>query len=172
MRKALDLVSRCYGEAVALRRRRVDFLRRRQHVEESLAEVSGQLIFGPTKSHAERALPIPPSLMTELEQHLATIDSDPEALLFTGEKGGPLRYRYAYMDIWRPVLKELGMSTVGMHALRQSAAARMISAGASPKAVQSIMGHRSAAFPPTVYGHLFDEDLDALAERMDDRNAM
>lgn len=40
-------------------------------------------------------------------------------------------------------------------------------AGASPKAVQSIMGHRSAAFTLTVYGHLFDEDLDALAKRMD-----
>lgn len=65
------------------------------------------------------------------------------------------------------MLKELGMPTVGMHALRHSAAARMISAGASPKAVQSIMGHRSAAFTLTVYGHLFDEDLDALANRLD-----
>jgi integrase len=43
----------------------------------------------------------------------------------------------------------------------------MISAGASPKAVQSIMGHRSAAFTLTVYGHLFDEDLDDLARRLD-----
>jgi integrase len=29
------------------------------------------------------------------------------------------------------------------------------------------MGHRSAAFTLTVYGHLFDEDLDALAKRID-----
>jgi integrase len=70
------------------------------------------------------------------------------------------------------VLKQLGMPTVGLHALRHSAAARMISAGASPKAVQSIMGHRSAAFTLTVYGHLFDEDLDALAKRMDARSAV
>jgi integrase len=73
------------------------------------------------------------------------------------------------MDVWRPMLKKLGLPTVGMHALRHSAAARMISAGASPKAVQSIMGHRSAAFTLTVYGHLFDEDLDALAERLDQK---
>ncbi len=169
--RILAILGLRYGEAAALRRRHVDFLRRRLRVEESLAEVSGELIFGPTKSHAERALPIPPSLMTELEQHLEEIDADPETLLFTGEKGGPLRYRYAYMDIWRPVLKELGMPTVGMHALRHSAAARMISAGASPKAVQSIMGHRSAAFTLTVYGHLFDEDLDALAKRIDGQSA-
>jgi integrase len=44
----------------------------------------------------------------------------------------------------------------------------MISAGATPKAVQSVMGHASAAFTLTVYGHLFDTDLDALAERLDD----
>lgn len=156
-----------YGEAVALRRRNVDFLRRRLRVEESLAEVSGELIFGPTKSHAERAIPIPPSLMAELEQHLEAIDADPNTLLFTGEKGGPLRYRFAYMDIWRPVLKKLGVPTVGLHALRHSAAARMISAGANTKAVQSILGHRSAAFTLMVYGHLFDEDLDALAQRID-----
>lgn len=109
--------------------------------------------------------------MAELEQHLETIDADPDTFLFTGEKGGPLRYRFAYMDIWRPVLKKLGMPTVGLHALRHSAAARMISAGANTKAVQSILGHRSAAFTLTVYGHLFDEDLDALAKRIDGQSA-
>jgi integrase len=45
----------------------------------------------------------------------------------------------------------------------------MISAGATPKAVQSVMGHASAAFTLTVYGHLFDTDLDALAERLDEQ---
>jgi integrase len=45
----------------------------------------------------------------------------------------------------------------------------MISAGATPKAVQAVMGHASAAFTLTVYGHLFDTDLDALAERLDDQ---
>lgn len=43
----------------------------------------------------------------------------------------------------------------------------MISAGASPKAVQSVLGHASAGFTLTVYGHLFDTDLDDLAARLD-----
>ena len=43
----------------------------------------------------------------------------------------------------------------------------MIQAGASPKAVQTVLGHRSAAFTLTVYGHLFDADLDDLAARLD-----
>ena len=44
------------------------------------------------------------------------------------------------------LLAALNLPAVGLHILRHSAAARMIQAGASPKAVQSILGHRSAAF--------------------------
>jgi integrase len=56
---------------------------------------------------------------------------------------------------------------VGLHVLRHSAAYRMSQAGASPKAVQTILGHRSAAFTLSVYGHLFDADLDEVAARLD-----
>jgi site-specific recombinase XerD len=49
-----------------------------------------------------------------------------------------------------------------MHALRHSAAARMIAAGWSPTAVQRALGHRSASFTLTTYGHLFDTDWDDL----------
>lgn len=52
-----------FGEAAALRRRSINLLRRRIRVEESLAEISGDLLFGSTKSHAVRSVPIPPSLL-------------------------------------------------------------------------------------------------------------
>jgi integrase len=45
-----------WGEAVALRRRSVDLTRRRLVVTESLAEIGGEMTFGPTKSHAERTV--------------------------------------------------------------------------------------------------------------------
>lgn len=51
-----------FGEAAALRRRSVDAMRRRLRVDRSLAEVSGALLFGATKTHAARELPLPPSL--------------------------------------------------------------------------------------------------------------
>jgi integrase len=69
--------------------------------------------------------------------------------------------------IWVPTLKRLEIPHVGLHALRHSAAARMISAGASAKAIQTVLGHASVAFTLTVYGHMFDSDLDALADRLD-----
>jgi integrase len=69
--------------------------------------------------------------------------------------------------IWKPTLEQLKLPAVGIHVLRHSAAARMIQSGASPKAVQSVVGHASAAFTLTVYGHMFDEDLDTLANALD-----
>lgn len=165
--RILGVLGLRYGEGVALRRRHIDLLRKRIKVEESLAEIDGRFEFGPTKSHAARTIPIPPSLIEPLRAHMEELESGPDALLFRGPKGGPLRYRYAYMKVWRAALESLGLPPVGLHILRHSAAARLISAGASPKAVQSIMGHSSAAFTLDVYGHIFESDLDALGEMLD-----
>jgi len=54
-----------------------------------------------------------------------------------------------------------------VHVLRHSAAARLIGAGASPKHVQVILGHRSVAFTMTTYAHLMPSDLVDLASRLD-----
>lgn len=165
--RVLSVLGLRWGEAAALRRRHVDLLRRRLRIEDSLAEVNGKLLFGSTKSHAVRSVPIPPSLVDDFKGHLDGLEGGAETLLFTGPKGGPIRYRYAYMKVWRPALERTGVPPVGLHTLRHSAAARLISAGASPKAVQSVMGHRSAAFTLNVYGHIFETDLDALGEMLD-----
>jgi len=64
------------------------------------------------------------------------------------------------------VVRPSRLPPCGVHVLRHSAAAALIGSGASPKAVQSILGHRSAAFSLTVYGHLFETDLDDVAARL------
>ena len=43
-----------------------------------------------------------------------------------------------------------------------------ISAGANVKAVQRMLGHKSAAMTLDIYADLFDDDLDAVADRMDE----
>lgn len=93
---------------------------------------------------------------------------DPDALLFTSPAGATLRNSAFRHRVWRPALLSLGVPTVGIHVLRHSAAAALIRSGASPKAVQTILGHRSAAFTMTVYGHIFDADLDDIAARLQD----
>ena len=152
--------------SVTERRRSVDLLRRRVLISESVAE-SGQFVFGPTKTHAQRTVPLPPSLVERLSEHLDRLPADAESLLFTSLRGDPMRYANFRRRIWRPTLECLGLPMVGVHVLRHSAAARLIAAGASPKAVQTILGHGSAAFTLTVYGHLVDTDLDDLADRLD-----
>jgi integrase len=154
-----------WGEAVALRGRHVDLLRRRLRVEESLAEISGHLVFGSPKSHANRTVPLTPRLLSALGAHLESVRADD--LVFTAPEGGPLRHRNFTRRLWHPTLKRLSLPAVGLHVLRHSAAARLIGAGASPKALQQVLGHRSAAFSLTVYGHIFETDLDDLAAKLD-----
>jgi integrase len=65
------------------------------------------------------------------------------------------------------VLENLWLPLVGVHILRHSAVAALIRSGASPTAVQKILGHRSAAFTLTVYGHIFEADSDVVAENLE-----
>jgi integrase len=53
------------------------------------------------------------------------------------------------------------------HELRHTAASLAIGAGASIKGVQSMLGHASAAMTLDLYGHLFGDELDAVADRLD-----
>lgn len=58
------------------------------------------------------------------------------------------------------------------HDLRHSAASFAVSAGASVKVVQNMLGHSSAAMTLDVYSDQFGTDVDDAAERIDaDRSA-
>lgn len=56
---------------------------------------------------------------------------------------------------------------VTAHDLRHTAASLAISAGANVKAVQKMLGHKSAAMTLDVYADLFDDDLNAVAAKLD-----
>ena len=56
-----------------------------------------------------------------------------------------------------------------IHDLRDTAASLAISAGASIKAVERMLGHASAAMTLDTYRSLFDEVLEDLADRMEQR---
>ena len=102
-----------FGEVAALRRRSVDLLRRRLVLDESLAEIGGRLIFGPTKTHATRRIPLTPSLAAALEARLGEIEPDPMALVFTSPRGAPLRYSNFRSQVWRPALDRAAVPAGG-----------------------------------------------------------
>ncbi|MCZ6663218.1 MAG: tyrosine-type recombinase/integrase, partial [Actinobacteria bacterium] len=54
-----------------------------------------------------------------------------------------------------------------IHDLRHTAASLAVSAGANVKAVQRMLGHSTATQTMDRYAHLFTDDLEALAERLE-----
>jgi integrase len=61
---------------------------------------------------------------------------------------------------------DVGLAGLTPHELRHTAASLAVSAGANVKAVQRMLGHASAAMTLDVYSGLFDDDLDGVAERL------
>jgi integrase len=78
-----------WGEAAALRVKRVDLMRRRITVAESMTEVRGRLTWGTPKSHQTRSVPVPKFLAELLTDLIAGKARDD--LAFTTLTGKPLR---------------------------------------------------------------------------------
>ena len=53
------------------------------------------------------------------------------------------------------------------HSLRHTAASLAITSGADVKVVQQMLGHASATMTLDLYGHLYGDRLDEVADRMD-----
>ena len=53
------------------------------------------------------------------------------------------------------------------HELRHTAASLAIASGADVKVVQQMLGHKSATMTLDLYGHLFPDQLDDVADRLD-----
>jgi integrase len=153
------------GRGSCLRVKRVDLLRRRLTVAESVTEVSGRLVWGTPKSHATRSVPIPRSLGDMLTQSMAGMG--PDDLVFTTWRGKPLRNLNFRRDVFDKAAADAGLEGLTPHELRHTAASLAVSAGANVKAVQKMLGHASAAMTLDVYSGLFDDDLDGVADRMD-----
>src|SRR3954464_187957 len=154
-----------FGELAALRVRNVDPLRRRLFIEESVTEVDGAMIFGTPKSHQCRSVPVSRSLIDALAE--ACVGKSRADLVFTGPRGGVLMLRNWRRRVFDPALDAAGLGELTPHEPRHPPASLAVAAGANVKAVQRMLGHASAAMTLDVYSGLFDDDLDAVADRLD-----
>jgi integrase len=154
-----------WGEAAALRVKRVDLLRRRITVAESVTEVRGRLTWGTPKSHQAQSVPVPKFLAELLDELVAGKARDD--LVFTTMTGRPLPNLNWRRDIFDPAAVDVGLARLTPHELRHTAASLAVSAGANVKAVQRMLGHASAAMTLDVYSGLFDADLDSVAVQLD-----
>jgi integrase len=82
--------------------------------------------------------------------------------------GGVLDNTNFRRNVFTPSVRALGLGPFTPHDLRHTTASLAVSAGANVKAVQRLLGHASAAMTLDIYASLFDDDLDRVAERLND----
>ncbi len=150
-----------FGEMAALRVGRLDLMRRRATIAESVTLVRGVQTWGTPKGHE---LPIPRFLVDDLASHVA--GREPGARVFTAVKGGALRRGVPAHGLTETAAS-LGLKGLHPHALCHTAASLAIASGANVKVVQQMLGHKSATMMLHLYGHLFPDQLDEVADRLD-----
>jgi integrase len=175
------------SELCGLRVGRLDLLRGRVEVAETLMQVEGKTVIGPTKSDSVRTVPLPAFLRDEAGEYLAFRRAQlgrplaPQDLVFAPitSKHGATRTDYLYAEsirryILKPALAASGLpEDVRTHDLRHTCASLLISLGAHPRAIMERLGHSDITVTLNVYGHLFPSLEEQLTDGLDElyRNA-
>ena len=155
-----------WGELAGLRVSRLDLMRRRASIVETFVVVDGHVEASDPKNHERREVPVPRFVINELAAHVAGMPG--EALVFGGEKtGSPMRSRTFQRAVFDEAAASVGLDGLTPHALRHTAASLAIAAGADVKVVQQMLGHKSATMTLDLYGHLFPDRLDTVADALD-----
>ena len=154
-----------WGEAVGLRVRDLDLLRKRASIVENAVQAGGRINVGTPKAHKQRSVPLPEFLVAYLARQCEGKGRDD--LLFSAADGTHLRRPHATSGWFTKAASAAGVPHVTPHDLRHTAASLAVSAGANVKAVQKMLGHASAAMTLDVYADLFNDDLEAVATALD-----
>jgi integrase len=151
------------NECFALQWSDVDLERKTLAVRQSIADVNGRLIVGPTKTYAMRTITVPDALRAQL---LTLRNSQsPIDLVFPSRGGGYRRYSNWRRDVWNPACETSGV-TARPHDLRATCASLLIDAGASPKDVQAHLGHESVETTMRWYARVRPGRTEDLATRL------
>ena len=156
-----------FGEAAALRVADVDVSKRRIRVQRSVTYVRKTgLVEGSTKNHKARTVPIPEFVARLLETEIG--GSEAAALVFISARdGGYLTLGQARYTFGKAIAAVEGCADVRLHDMRHTCASLAIRSGANVKVVQKLLGHKTATLTLDRYGHLYPDDLDAVATAFD-----
>jgi integrase len=166
----LGTVGLRWGEASALRVGDIDFLKRRVVLYRNAVTINKRTAVGTLKSGKNRTVALAAFVVEELAKTCEGKELDD--LIWPSRSGGYLAPPSAH-DSWlagavaRCQKTDKKFPRVTAHALRHTAASLAISSGANVKVVQRMLGHASAAMTLDVYADLFDDDLTAVADKLD-----
>lgn len=160
-----------WGELAGLRVRDVNVLRRRLTVAQAIArDDAGEWVPMEPKSWEQRTVAVPASIMPLIVR--AIEGKGPDDFVWERPSGGCLRplghTSFFAHAVNRCVEDGRIPGRLTPHGLRHVAAGLMVASGASVKAVQKQLGHKSAMLTLDTYADLFDGDLDEVAGRMDE----
>ncbi len=165
-----------FGEAAALRYGDLDRDSARLAVNRSVSLVDAKPVLSPyPKGKSRRVVAVPAFVLDQLPK-----GGDPDTLLFPDSRGGFMRANNVRRRWWNRAVTAAGIypkpddeddaeswSPFTPHELRHTAASLAIQAGANIKAVQNMLGHKSAALTLDRYGHLYPSDVDAVGTAID-----
>lgn len=114
-----------------------------------------------SKSGVARDVPAPGIVVGMLD--LGRAAGEP---VFVGPAGGRLSVRNWRFGVWHPAVEAVGLEGLVPHEWRLTTASWAIADGADVKAVQRMLGHKSAKMTLDLYGHLWDKGLDLVSDRM------
>jgi integrase len=135
------------GEVLALRRKDIDPLGSSVRVERALSELSdGTLIFADPKTDAGiRTVHLPDFAISEAMHHMDSfVKADPNALLFTGRGGVPVRPK-SLASPYQKARASLGLDHIRFHDLRHFSLTMAAVTGASTKELMRRGGHSTPA---------------------------
>ena len=146
-----------FGELLGLRWQRVDLLRRKVVVAETLVDLAGQISFGPPKTQAAVRTVGIPSFVAEAMATIPDGPAGPEQLVFQSPDGHANRPGLFRRRFWTPAVATAGLTPLRIHDLRHTAVSLWIAAGAHPKQVAVRAGHTSVSVVLDRYGHLYPQ---------------
>jgi integrase len=151
------------GEALAVTVGQFDPMRGRLVIDRSMS--------GPTKSGKPRTVNLPGLVRDALVEHLAKYGepTNPHAYVFPDANGEPMRVG-TFRMMFQRAAKRAGINHGGVspHALPHSAVAFAVAHGANVYDVQVMVGHSKASTTLDVYGFLWKDSGEKLAERIDE----
>lgn len=156
-----------WGEAIGLRVRDVEFLRRRLNVNENAVQLGVRHAVGPTKGRVARWVPVPTFVLDELSARCS--GKRPDELVFAAPGGGYLPRPKSSNGWFTRAVGRAQVQPITPHDLRHTCASLAVAAGVNVLALQRMLGHKSAKITLDTYSDLFDDDLDAVAVTLHSR---
>jgi len=152
------------GEILALRWKRLDFLRASIQIAESFS--NGQ--FGTPKTRSSRrVIPMSAALRDAIVAHKLHCQwTRPDDPVFATPKGTPLSPKNLYNRVLAPTCDHIGLPRVSWHSFRHINATLLGEVGESVKTAQAILGHSNLETTLNTYMHVIPDSQRRAVERV------